>query len=554
MQHPLSVYRSQHRFRSILLSCLVAVVLSVVSSAAQESHPFVEPPAALIPRTPANPVLPSIFIISDSTADFHPDRDHEGAAAIQGWGDFFPAFFDPTKVNVVNAARGGRSTRTYMTEGLWDKVLAEMKPNDVVLIQLGQNDIFELNDKIARGTIPGIGDESQEIDNQATHKHETVHTFGWYLRKYVQDTRAKGAIPIVMSLTTRNVWKDGHVEVGVSGYREWSRTIAEQEHRTDFVDVSAIIAREYEKLGQAKVAGLFHTSESVHMTTPGAFLAAQCTVAGLKALMDAPVSQYLSNLGEQVSSATELTFKWPINPKLPTLWIIGDSTVRNGDGVGTGGLWGWGDEIAPYFDSARLNVVNRAVGGRSSRTYYTMHWPLLLPSIQRGDFVIMQFGHNDFGARDDKTRARAVLPGVGDETREILNPITGRREVVHTYGWYLRQFIAETRKKGATPLLCSLVPRKVWVAGKIRREDYAKWAAEVAKSEDVPLLNLNDIIAARYEQLGSEKVEAFFGDPNTHTTLEGAAINAHAVVQALKTLQPDPLSGYLSLNGSQSRP
>jgi hypothetical protein len=126
MQHPLSVYRSQ--------------------------HPFVEPPAALIPRTPANPVLPSIFIISDSTADFHPDRDHEGAAAIQGWGDFFPAFFDPTKVNVVNAARGGRSTRTYMTEGLWDKVLAEMKPNDVVLIQLGQNDIFELNDKIARVT------------------------------------------------------------------------------------------------------------------------------------------------------------------------------------------------------------------------------------------------------------------------------------------------------------------------------------------------------------------------------------------------------------------
>jgi hypothetical protein len=44
-------------------------------------------------------------MISDSTADFHPDRDHEGAAAIQGWGDFFPAFFDPTKVNVVNAAR-----------------------------------------------------------------------------------------------------------------------------------------------------------------------------------------------------------------------------------------------------------------------------------------------------------------------------------------------------------------------------------------------------------------------------------------------------------------
>jgi lysophospholipase L1-like esterase len=146
------------------------------------------------------------------------------------------------------------------------------------------------------------------------------------------------------------------------------------------------------------------------------------------------------------------------------------------------------------------------------------------------------------------------LPGVGDEVREIFNPITGRHEVVHTYGWYLRQFVAETRSKGATPILCSLVPRKVWIAGKIRREDYAKWAAEVAKSEGVPFLNLNDIIALRYEQLGSEKVEAFFGDPDTHTTLEGAAINAQAVVQALKTLQPDPLIGYLSLNGPQPRP
>jgi lysophospholipase L1-like esterase len=539
---------------SILFGSLLVAILLYASSAAQQPHPFVEPPADLIPRAPANPMLPSIFIISDSTADYHLDRDHEGAAAIQGWGDFFPAFFDPTKVNVVNAARGGRSTRTYMTEGLWNTVLAQMKPNDVVLLQLGQNDIFELNDRIARGTIPGIGDESQEIDNQVTHKHETVHTFGWYLRKYIQDTRAKGAIPIVMSLTTRNVWKDGHVEVGVSGYREWSRTIAEQEHRTDFVDVSTIIAREYEKLGQTKVAGLFHTREPVHMTTPGAFLAAQCTVAGLKALLDAPVSQFLSNLGQQVSSATELSFKWPANPKLPTLWIIGDSTVRNGDGEGTDGLWGWGDEIAPSFDSTRLNVVNRAVGGRSSRTYYTMHWPLLLPSIQSGDFVIMQFGHNDSGAPDDKSRARAVLPGIGDETREILNPITGMHEVVHTYGWYLRQFIAETRQKGATPLLCSLVPRKVWVDGMIKREDYARWAAEAAHAEKVPFLDLNQIIANQYEQLGTEKVETFFGDPNTHTTLEGAKKNAQAVIQALKALQPDPLSEYLSSSASQPQP
>ena len=54
-------------------------------------------------------------------------------------------------------------------------------------------------------------------------------------------------------------------------------------------------------------------------------------------------------------------------PKLPSLILIGDSTVRNGQDTGTGGQWGWGDFLAPFFDTNRLNVANRALGGTSSR-------------------------------------------------------------------------------------------------------------------------------------------------------------------------------------------
>src|SRR5471032_1752275 len=65
----------------------------------------------------------------------------------------------------------------------------------------------------------------------------------------------------------------------------------------------------------------------------------------------------------------------PADPKLPSVILIGDSTVRNGsdDGQGKGdeGQWGWGNPIAKYFDPAKINVVNRAVGGLSSRTYLT---------------------------------------------------------------------------------------------------------------------------------------------------------------------------------------
>jgi rhamnogalacturonan acetylesterase len=262
---------------------------------------------------PFNASLPSIFIVGDSTASYHPDRMNEGAAAVQGWGVFLPAFFDPTKVNIVNASRGGRSTRTYMTEGLWTQVLERVKPHDIVLIQLGQNDIFELNDKNARGTIPGIGPEVQEIDNIVTHRHEVVHTYGWYLRNYVQDVRAKGATPIVLSLTTRDVWKEGQVEVGVNNYRESAYRIASSEDHTDFVDASEIIAEQYRMLGPEKVAGLFHAKEPVHINTAGAFLDTRCIVAGLKGLPDAPVTQYLSFLGQEII---------PVSPPIPASWSL----------------------------------------------------------------------------------------------------------------------------------------------------------------------------------------------------------------------------------------
>src|SRR5580698_3654256 len=238
LENPVTVRSRKASTKIIFLLSLCTAI-----GAAQTASPSQPPRAAAdayYPEhesdAPFNASLPSIFIVGDSTASYHPDRMNEGAAAIQGWGVFLPAFFDPTKVNIVNASRGGRSTRTYITEGLWTQVLERVKPRDIVLIQLGQNDIFELNDKNARGTIPGIGPEVQEIDNIATHKHEIVHTYGWYLRNYIKDARAKGATPIVMSLTTRDVWQDGQIEVGVNNYRESAYRIATSEGHTDFVD------------------------------------------------------------------------------------------------------------------------------------------------------------------------------------------------------------------------------------------------------------------------------------------------------------------------------
>ena len=239
----------------------------------------------------------------------------------------------------------------------------------------------------------------------------------------------------------------------------------------------------------------------------------------------------------------------PANPKLPTLFLIGDSTVRNGKGDGANGQWGWGDFMAGYFDTSRINVVNRALGGLSSRTYLTLgYWDALLSMLKPGDFIIMQFGHNDSGPLNDNYRARGSIKGTGEESMEIDNIILKKHEVVYSYGWYLRKFVADAKAKGATPIVCSLVPRKIWKEGKIasNSQDYAKWAAEVADHARVGFVDLNTIVARKYDELGPEKVEPLFADAQTHTTLAGAEINAASVVAGLKTLKKNPLARYFS--------
>lgn len=246
----------------------------------------------------------------------------------------------------------------------------------------------------------------------------------------------------------------------------------------------------------------------------------------------------------------------PADPSLPTLFLIGDSTVRNGKGDGSNGQWGWGEPLVGFFDTGRINVVNRALGGRSSRTYLTQGlWEDTLAAMKPGDFVTMQFGHNDSSAINDTSRARGVIRGIGEETEEIDNLLTHEHEVVHTYGWYLRRFIRDTRAKGATPIVCSMVPRKIWVDGKIDRndEDFGEWAREVAEAEGAPFIDLNEMIARRYDEMGPEKVEKLFADAHTHTTADGARLNAEVVVEGLKAIKDCKLIEYLKTAGQLQR-
>jgi lysophospholipase L1-like esterase len=498
-----------------------------------------------------NPSLPTIFVAGDSTAAKNNGRP------IQGWGVPFADYFDAAKVNIANRARGGRSSRTFITEGLWDKLLAEVKPGDFVLIQFGHNDAGAINAEPpgsnrplrARGSLPGLGEETQAIDNVLTRRHEIVHTFGWYMRRMIADTKAKGATPIVLSPTIRNIWTDGKVERALGDYRRWAHDIAEQAG-VPCVDVTRILADEYQPMGPAKMAANYQRDHT-HTNAAGADFAAAAVVAGLKGLHDGPkFADFLSAKGRDIAADPIgwLNLPEPADPRLPTLFLIGDSTVRNGRGDGANGQWGWGDELASHFDLARINVVNRAIGGLSSRTFLTQgHWGRVLLLLKPGDFVVMQFGHNDNGPLNDTSRARGTIKGTGDETQAIDNLLTHQHEIVHSYGWYLRHYIREARAHGAIPIVCTPIPRKQWQDGKIKRNQagYGGWALEVAREENAPCIDLGELIAERYEAMGAAKVDPLFADGHTHTSLEGARINAAIVALALSALPGDPLGAYL---------
>ena len=239
--------------------------------------------------------------------------------------------------------------------------------------------------------------------------------------------------------------------------------------------------------------------------------------------------------------AMAFTFK---DDKNPTIYIIGDSTVRNFNNLQRG----WGTFLSASLDTTKINVDNQAMAGRSTRTFIKeKRWAKVDSMIKPGDYVFMQFGHNE-GSVPDTSKAgyRGVLKGTGEETKELTWK-DGTIEVVHTYGWYIRKFIRETKAKGATPVVLSMIPRNDWKDGKVLRanENYGKWAREVAEQEGAFFIDLNKITADKYDQWGADKVKDYFYGDHTHTNEAGARINAASVVEGIKMDKKNPLNKYL---------
>ena len=223
------------------------------------------------------------------------------------------------------------------------------------------------------------------------------------------------------------------------------------------------------------------------------------------------------------------------NGKNPVLFLVGNSTMRNGTlGNGNNGQWGWGFFAHTFFDENKITVENQALGGTSSRTFYNKLWPDVRKALKPGDWVIISIGHNDNGPYDSG-RARASIPGVGHDSLNVTIKETGVKETVYTYGEYMRRFIHDCRAVGAHPILMSLTPRDAYdeKTGKIVRKIHSLWLTQVAAEEGVPFIDLNEISGEKLDSYSKWKEKYFFYQDHIHGSRFGAMMNARSAAEGI---------------------
>src|SRR5688572_22308464 len=158
-------------------------------------------------------------------------------------------------------------------------------------------------------------------------------------------------------------------------------------------------------------------------------------------------------------------------PKKITVYLIGDSTISIKETKAYPET-GWGMPFKIFFDSTVV-VDNRAKNGRSTRTFISENlWQPVVDALKEGDYVFMQFGHND-------------------ESKEKTDRYTSPED----YKKNLTKFISETRSKRANPVVLSPVTRRRFdKSGKIEEThaEYSKLAREVAKEQNVPFIDLDE--------------------------------------------------------------
>ncbi|KAI5777602.1 rhamnogalacturonan acetylesterase [Geopyxis carbonaria] len=255
------------------LLTLLAVAAGLVDAAPKLAH-----------RAPTK-----ILLVSDSTAVAY----DPAVTPLQGWGYYLPPLLS-TSMNFTNLSRGGRSTRSFINEGLWASALALITPDTVVVIEHGHNDNGTPSTGTDvgkdRATLPGLGDATITVTN-ATGLPEVVHTFGWYLERMISDVQDHGGVPVLSGMVPTMKWDSAQTTLSSDWpFRDWARTVAEAQG-VGWVDHTKASVARFQKLGYSASKAMF-PQDNTHTNAAGALLNAESFVeAELKLLLGTPPHQ-----------------------------------------------------------------------------------------------------------------------------------------------------------------------------------------------------------------------------------------------------------------------
>ncbi|MCD8210639.1 MAG: rhamnogalacturonan acetylesterase [Prevotella sp.] len=242
-----------------------------------------------------------------------------------------------------------------------------------------------------------------------------------------------------------------------------------------------------------------------------------------------------------------------------TVHTIGDSTMCDYD-ESTTDKRGWGMMFQQFFDST-VSINNRGKSGASSKSFYqeTAYWASVKKQISSGDYVIIQFSHND--EKNDGMDGDSVIAKTGDTSVDYRGTIP-----YSTYKDFLRSYVTETRELGANPILVAPMCRKYFTSGTIRRSgrhdlgdsfsilnddgtiktgqsipsddrtmDYPYAMQQVAEEMGVPFIDLTTLSADLFIEYGEAACTEllFCANDNTHPNALGAMMIARLVAQAM---------------------
>lgn len=499
-----------------------------------------------------NPVL---FLVGNST--MRTGTLGNGSNGQWGWGFYVHEYYDEEKITVENHALGGTSPRTFYTI-LWKPILEAVKKGDYVFLELGHNDNGPIDSIRARSSYRPEGklevrEDSISIYNKVTQQQETVYTFGGYMRRFIREIRAKGATPVLFTLTPRNDYEPDDPKRIQRKLADFTPAIFAigKETNTPVIDLNDISATKLEQYGPWKTNYHFYL-DKIHTSAYGARMNAQSAAEGILASDDPQLAFLKSCLSDKV-----IPKRCDQNRQegKPMVFLCGDSTGKNEDDK-PDGMWGWGSQAYTVFDANKCVFQNQAKAGRSTRTYIDEgRWEEVYNSLERGDVVLIQFGHNDIGGIKDG-KQRGVLATAKDSSAVYHMENSNLYKVIYSYGWYLKKMIRDAQEKGAYPILLSLTPRNEWhegnghsrgfvypvneKAGKFyierRNETYGSWCRQVARETGCEFIDVHNITANALDKLGQKKAALYFKNDHTHTSLKGAQLNAQSVAKGLREI------------------